>query len=58
MSIRNTQVHDKIRKVPLICILLSCRMNFVRTQNEFELAIMVNEPEVFELLRFDCSVTI
>ena len=40
MSTHNIQFHDKIR------ISLGLK-------NEFELA-MVNEPSVFELLRFDC----
>ena len=35
---------------------LSSWKSFAGTQNEFELTI-VNEPSVFELLRFDCSFT-
>ena len=34
---------------------MSCRKNFVGTKNEFRLA-MVNEPSMFELLRFDCTL--
>ena len=34
-------------------VFLSYRKNFVGLKNEFELAV-VNEPSVFELLRFDC----
>ena len=54
MSTHNIQFHDKIRKFPKIFVFLSCRKNFVGAKNEFELAI-VNEPSVFELLRFDCT---
>ena len=38
-------------KISLNICFLELRKNFVGTQNEFELA-MVNEPSVFELLRF------
>ena len=51
MSTHNIQFNDK--KIFLNIVFLSYRKKFVETQNEFELA-MVNEPSVFELLRFDC----
>ena len=38
-------------------VFLSYRKNFVGNQNEFELAT-VNEPSVFELLKFDCISTV
>ena len=43
MSTHNIQFHDKVT----IC--------FLELAKEFELAI-VNEPWVFELLRFDCRM--
>ena len=56
MSAHNIQFHDKIRKFPYVFVFLSYRKNFLRTHKRFELA-MVNEPSVFELLRFDCINT-
>ena len=55
MSTHSIQFCDKIRKCPLIFVLLSYRKNFVGKglKNEFELA-RENEPLVFELSRFDC----
>ena len=47
------QFRDKVRKFPKFFVFLSYRKNFEGTKNEFELA-MVNEPSVFELLRFGC----
>ena len=55
MSTNNIQFHDEARKKSLYTF-------FFRTigrislglKNEFEIE-MVNEPSVFELLRFDCS---
>ena len=54
MSTHNIQFHDKIRKFPQIFVFMSYRKNFVWTNNEFE-SSMVNEPSLFELLRFDYS---
>ena len=42
-----------IRNIPQIFIFMTYRNNFIGTQNEFESA-MVNEPSMFEPLRFDC----
>ena len=53
MSTHNIQFHHKIRKFPKYFFFWSFRKNFVGTKNEFELA-MVNEPSVFEPLRFYC----
>ena len=50
MSTLNIQFYDKIRKFPSIFVFLSYRKNFIATQKR----VMVNEPSVFELLRFDC----
>ena len=50
MSTHNIQFHNEIRK-PLIFVFLIYRKNFVGSQK----LSMVNEPSVFELLRFDCS---
>ena len=50
MNTHNIQFHDKIS---LIICFLELAEEFRRDKNEFELA-MVNEPSVFELLRFDC----
>ena len=33
MSLHNIQFHDKIRKIPKVCVLLSCRKNFLGTQS-------------------------
>ena len=51
MSTYNIQFRDKIRQFPKIYF-LSYRKNFVGLKKQFEIA-MVNEPSVFELLRFD-----
>ena len=54
MSTHNIQFHDKIRKFPFIFVFLrAIRKISLGLKNEFELA-MVNEPSVFELLRFYC----
>ena len=51
MSTHNIQFHEK---VSLTFCFLELAKEFCRdSKNEFELA-MVNEPSVFELLRFDC----
>ena len=55
MSPHNIQFHDKIKKNTKILVFLSYRKNFVGLKNEFEIAV-VNEPSVFELLRFDCII--
>ena len=55
MSTHNIKFHDYLRQFPYIFVFFSYRKNFAGTKNEFELA-MVNEPSVFELLRFDYSV--
>ena len=54
MSTHNIQFLDKIRKYPCTFVFMTYRKNFVGTKNVFELA-MVNEPSVFELLRFKCN---
>ena len=51
MSTHNIQFQDKI-KLPLNICFLELSEEF-RTKNEFKLT-MVNEPSVFELLRFNC----
>ena len=53
MGAHNMQFHDEIRKIPYIFVFFRYQKNYVGTQNEFKLPI-VNEPWVFELLRFDC----
>ena len=52
MSTQNIQFHDKVKKkkTPKFCV-LELSEEFRRDSNEFELA-MVNEPSVFESLRF------
>ena len=57
MSTHNILSHDKIgktHKISLDTCFLELSEYFRRDTNEFELA-MVNEPSVFELLRFDCN---
>ena len=51
MGTQNIQFRNEIRKFPYIFVLWSFRKNFVGLRNKFESA-MVNEPSVFELLRF------
>ena len=53
MSTHNVQFRDKIRNFPKY--LFSCAIRSISwgLKNEFEL-VMVNEPSVIELLRFDC----
>ena len=57
MSTLNIQFHNKIRTVLLIFVSLSYLRVSYGLKNEFELA-MVNEPSVFKLLRFYCTVNI
>ena len=55
MSTHNIHFHNKIRKFPLsICFLELWELFRRDSKTKFESA-MVNEPSVFELLRFDCS---
>ena len=62
MNTHNIQFHDTIRKCPLmfffffvffLFFFVSYRKNFVGSSKEFKLA-MVNNPSMFELLRFNC----
>ena len=55
MSTYNIQCHDKTRKNPLNICFLELSEEFHRDSKKFELA-MVNEPSLFELLRFDCII--
>ena len=58
MRTHNIQFHNKIRKTSLYtctCFLELSKEFRVDSKNEFELA-MVNEPSVFEVLCFDCTL--
>ena len=52
MSTHNIQFHDEIKKNPTFLHFVAIRTS-QGLKNKFKLA-MVNEPSVFELLRFDC----
>ena len=54
MSTHSIQFHDKIRKFPNYLFSWAIGRILWGLQTEFESA-MVNEPSVFELLKFDCS---
>ena len=59
MSTHNIQLHDRVRKFHQnfnICF-LKLSEEFAGTKTEFESA-MVNEPSMFELLRFTCNCSI
>ena len=54
MSTYNIQFHDKNKKSSLnICFPELSEESCRDSKNEFELSTL-NEPSVFELLRFDC----
>ena len=53
MSTHNIQFHDEIKKILLFFYFVAIGRTSQGLKNKFELA-MVNEPSVFELLRFDC----
>ena len=59
MSTHNIQFHDRIRKFPQnsvnIC-LLEVHVSEEFRGDEF-VSVMVNEPLVLQLLRFDCRIT-
>ena len=56
MSTHYIQIHDRIRKNYLnICFLMQSEEFRRDSKNEFKL-VMVNEPSVFEQLRFDCTL--
>ena len=56
MSTHSIQFHDKIKKNPKMLVFWKkTSEEFCRnSKNELELS-MVNEPLMFELLRFDCT---
>ena len=54
MSMHDIQFRDKIRKFHLVFV-FELSEGFQRLKNVFKLT-MVNEPSVFELLRFDCMM--
>ena len=56
MRTRNIQFHDKI-SISICFLELSEEFRRESKKNEFEFA-MVNEPSVFELLKFDCKYLI